>query len=120
MLNFVPDLSANFTGIITHGSVHTQTSGRPRKIWIIALGYFSDTRYMDKVAEKKQEHVELCHLLATEGYDVMLLPIVLGSAGHFSNALIVQQKKWTAPKLGQRIIQQAPLTQYTHHTNLVS
>jgi len=61
--------------------VSTQTFGRPRKIWIIELGYSSDTRYMDKVAEMNQQHAELCNLLATEGYDVMLLPIVLRSAG---------------------------------------
>jgi hypothetical protein len=36
---------------------------------------------MDKVMEKKEQHAELCKLLAAEGYDVMLLPIVLGSAG---------------------------------------
>jgi hypothetical protein len=36
---------------------------------------------MDKVAEKKQQHAELCRLLTTQGYDVVLLPVVLGSAG---------------------------------------
>jgi hypothetical protein len=35
---------------------------------------------MDTVTEKGQ-HAELCKLLAAEGYDVMLLPVVLGSAG---------------------------------------
>jgi hypothetical protein len=55
--------------------------GRPRKIWLIELGYSYDTRYMGKVPEKKERHAELCKLLAAEGYDVMLLPVVLGSAG---------------------------------------
>jgi hypothetical protein len=36
---------------------------------------------MDKVAEKKQQYAEVCRLLTTEGYDVLLLPVVLGSAG---------------------------------------
>jgi hypothetical protein len=27
--------------------------GRPRKIWLIELGYSSDIRYMDKVIEKR-------------------------------------------------------------------
>jgi hypothetical protein len=31
---------------------------------------------MDKVTEKIKEHAELCNMLATEGYDVMLLPIL--------------------------------------------
>jgi len=57
-----------------------QSSGRPKKIWIIEVGYSFDTGYMDKVAEKKL-HAELCNLPATDGYDVMLLPVVLESAG---------------------------------------
>jgi hypothetical protein len=61
--------------------VSTQINGRPRKIWLMELGYSSDTRYMDKVMEKKEQHAELCKLLAAEGYDIMLLPIVLGCAG---------------------------------------
>jgi hypothetical protein len=36
---------------------------------------------MGKVPEKKERHAELCKLLAAEEYDVMLLPVVLGSAG---------------------------------------
>jgi hypothetical protein len=46
-------------------------------------GESSDTRYMDKVIEKKEQYAGLCYLLAAEGYDVMLLPIVLGTAVHF-------------------------------------
>jgi hypothetical protein len=45
------------------------------------VGYFSDTRYMDKVIETKERHEELCKLLVAEGYDVMLFPVVLGNAG---------------------------------------
>jgi hypothetical protein len=29
--------------------VPTQINGRPRNIWLMELGYSSDTRYMDKV-----------------------------------------------------------------------
>jgi hypothetical protein len=36
---------------------------------------------MGKVIEKKEQHEGLYKLLAAEGYDIMLLPIVLGSAG---------------------------------------
>jgi hypothetical protein len=52
--------------------------------------------------EKKEQHAELCKLLAAEGYDVMLIPIVLGSAKTLLNALIVQQKRWTSPTLEKR------------------
>jgi hypothetical protein len=34
-----------------------------------------------KVIEKKEQDAEMCRLLAAEGYDVMLLLVVLGSAG---------------------------------------
>jgi hypothetical protein len=36
---------------------------------------------MDKVIEKREQHSELCKMLAVERHDVMLLPVVLGSAG---------------------------------------
>jgi hypothetical protein len=61
--------------------VPTQIGSRHRNTWLVELEYSSDTRYMDKVAEKKQQHAELRRLLTTEGYNVVLLPIVLGSAG---------------------------------------
>jgi hypothetical protein len=36
---------------------------------------------MNKVIEKNDRHAELCRVLAAEGYDVMLLPVVLRSTG---------------------------------------
>ena len=36
---------------------------------------------MDKVKEKTDQHATLCELLDTEGYEVIVLPTVLGSAG---------------------------------------
>jgi hypothetical protein len=56
-----------------------------KKFWLIE--YFSDTRYMEKVAEKKERHAELCKLLASEGYAVMLLLVVLRRAGTLSKCL---------------------------------
>jgi hypothetical protein len=61
------------------------------------LGYSSDTMYMDKVMETKQQHAELCKLLAAEGYDVMLLPIVLGSAGTLFQCLDRATKETDIP-----------------------
>jgi hypothetical protein len=57
------------------------------------LGYSSDTRYMDKVMEKKEQVA----LLAAEGYDVMLLPIVLGSAGTLFKCLDRATKEMDIP-----------------------
>jgi hypothetical protein len=78
-------------------NVPTQINGRPRKIWLMELGYSSDTRYMDKVTEKKEQHAELCKLLAAEGYGVVLLPIVLGSAGTLFECLDGATKEMEIP-----------------------
>jgi hypothetical protein len=37
-------------------NIPTRINGRPRKIWLIELGYSSDTRYMNKVIEKIEQH----------------------------------------------------------------
>jgi hypothetical protein len=74
-----------------------------RKIWLIELGYSSDTRYMDKVIEKKEQHAELCRLFAAEGYDVMLLPVVLGSAGTLFKCLDRATKEMDIPNARKRI-----------------
>jgi hypothetical protein len=52
---------------------------------------------MDKVMEKKEQHAELCKFLAAEGYDVMLLPIVLGSAGTLFKCLDRATKEMDIP-----------------------
>jgi hypothetical protein len=77
-------------------------NGRPRKIWVMELGYSSDTSYMDKVMEKKEQHAELCKLLAAEWYDVMLLPIVLGSAGTLFKCLDRATKEIDIPNTTKR------------------
>jgi hypothetical protein len=71
-------------------------SGRPRKVWLMELRYSSDTRYMYKVMEKKEQHAELCKLLAAEGYDVML--IVLGNAGTLFKCLHRATKEMEHPQ----------------------
>jgi len=53
----------------------------------IELGYSSDTRYLDKVKEKIEQHDLLCKLLTHKGYEVIILPIVLGSAGSLFQCL---------------------------------
>ena len=44
-------------------------------------GYCSDTRYVDKLHEKQQQHQRLEASLIAYGYDVTVLPIILGSYG---------------------------------------
>jgi hypothetical protein len=45
------------------------------------LGYSSDNRYLGTIIEKEEQHAELCKLFDAKGYDVILLPVVLGCAG---------------------------------------
>jgi hypothetical protein len=54
-------------------------------------------QYKDKVMEKKEQHAELCKLLAAEEYDVMLLPIVLGIAGTLFKCLDRATKEMDIP-----------------------
>jgi hypothetical protein len=56
---------------------------------------------MDEVIEKK-EHARLCKLLAAEGYDVILLPIVLRSAGTFFKCLDRATKEMDIPNARKR------------------
>ena len=39
--------------------VSAQLGGKPIRVWIVELGYTSDTRYLDKLAEKRQQHEKL-------------------------------------------------------------
>jgi hypothetical protein len=82
-------------------NIPTQINGRTRKTWLIELGYSSDTRYMD--TEKKEQHAEVRKLLAAEGYDVMLLPVVLGSAGTLFKCLDRATKEMDISNARKRI-----------------
>ena len=58
--------------------------GIPRRIWIVEGGYYSDTRYEDKLREKQTQHQALQKALQDYGYKVTVLPVILGFSGsHF-------------------------------------
>jgi hypothetical protein len=57
---------------------------------------------VDKVIEKKEQHAELCRLLAAEMYDVMLLPVVLESAGTLFKCLDRAAKEMDIPRVALR------------------
>jgi hypothetical protein len=59
---------------------------------------------MDKVMEKKEQHAEPCKLLAGEGYDVMLLSFVLGSAGTLFKCLDRATKEMDIPNARKKKI----------------
>ena len=69
-----------------HGGQHnhhitTTANGRARRVWIVEVGYCSDTRYLDKLQEKTLQHRQLQSLLMDKGFKVTCLPIILGNSG---------------------------------------
>jgi hypothetical protein len=72
---------------------------------------------MDKVIETKEQFSQSCNLLAPEGaMTYFLLPVVLGNAGDFFNALIVQQRNRYSQFKNSKTIQQASPTRHTQST----
>ena len=53
----------------------------PRKVTLLEVGYCSDTRYKEKLAEKLQQHQTLKQLLVANRHKVRVAPIILGSMG---------------------------------------
>ncbi|KAL3154986.1 hypothetical protein ABBQ38_15507 [Trebouxia sp. C0009 RCD-2024] len=54
---------------------------RTRKVWIVEGGYCTDTRYSDKYRRKEEQHKHLQTLLQARGFEVTLLPVILGFTG---------------------------------------
>ena len=48
---------------------------------IVEIGYTSEGRYHEKLAEKQEQHAQLLMLLESQGYQVVTNTIVLGSSG---------------------------------------
>ena len=59
----------------------TMQTNRPRKVWIVEGGYCTDTRYSDKYRRKETQHEHLQTLLQARGFEIILLPIILGFTG---------------------------------------
>ena len=59
---------------------------RARKAYIIEVGYTSETRYLTKLDEKLKQHSTLQQLLQQEGYDPIVVPIILGTTGGIFNS----------------------------------
>ena len=75
-------------------------NGKARRIWIVEGGYCSDTRCEQKLEEKEAQHTALEVALKEYGYDVTLLPIILGVSGSIY--------KTTKHALGQLGIEHGP------------
>ena len=54
---------------------------RRRKVWLIEGGYTSDTRHLEKLAEKKHQHHKLMDALTLRGFDAKLIIFAFGVGG---------------------------------------
>ena len=56
-------------------------TGNSRSIKIVEAGYCPDTRYEEKLQEKGSQHKALEEALKDYGYNVTILPIIIGQSG---------------------------------------
>ena len=49
--------------------------------YIVEIGYTSEGRYHEKLAEKQEQHAQLVTLMESQGYQVVINTIILGSSG---------------------------------------
>ena len=61
----------------TNGSAGPQR----RKVWLIEGGYTSDTRHLEKLAGKKDQHRSLMNALEDRGLDARLMIFTFGVGG---------------------------------------
>ena len=57
------------------------TKPQCRKVWLIEGEYTSDTRYLEKLAEKQNQHQKLVDALKLRGFDVKLMKVAFGGGG---------------------------------------
>ena len=75
----------------TNGSAGPQR----RKVWLIEGGYTSDTRHLEKLAEKKDQHCSLMNALEDRGLDARLMIFTFGVGG-----TVYKQSKEDMSQLG--------------------
>ena len=75
-----PELSAIMNNRTT--SMAGSSAGpQRRKVWLIEGGYTSDTRHLEKLAEKKNQHQSLMNALEDRGLDARLMIFTFGVGG---------------------------------------
>ena len=58
----------------------------PVKVMIVEVGYTSETRYAEKLQEKMILHGKLQRPLSRVGFEVSILPVILGTTGGVFNS----------------------------------
>lgn len=62
--------------------VLTASQSKSYDIKVVEIGYGSDTRYIEKLQEKAQQHSQLCKLLKEEGVEGHKVEFYLSYSGH--------------------------------------
>ena len=70
------------------GMLSTGHPDHPVKIMIVEIGYTSETRYDNKLQEKLAQHDRLKQALTSVGFEVNILPVILGTTGGVFNSNI--------------------------------
>ena len=55
------------------------------KVMIVEVGYTSEIRYAEKLQEKMTQHGKLQRALSRVGFEVSILPVILGTTGGVFN-----------------------------------
>ena len=63
------------------------------KVWIVEIGYCAATRYLEKLTEKLQQHQVLTDILKAKGFDVQVLPVILGNTGEIFKSSLTSIKQ---------------------------
>ena len=71
-------------------------NGNPRSINFVEGGYFSDTRYEEKLQEKGARHKALEEVLKDYRYNVTTFSVIMGHLSHYICRLSIDwYRAWT-------------------------
>ncbi len=69
-----------------NSSIAARHNGKhKRKVKIVEVGYTSEGRFVDKCEEKNAQHCQLKQLLEAQGFQVDIVPLIIGSTGGIFN-----------------------------------
>ena len=81
LTNAFSDPTVQTARVDQSGQAQTYSQSRRRKVWLLEGGYTSDTRHLEKIEEKRQQHKTLLKALEMQGFDVRLLILTFSVGG---------------------------------------
>ena len=77
----ISDSTVQAAQIHHSGQAQTHSQSRQRKVWLLEGRYKFDTRHLEKIEEKRQQHKTPLKALEMQGYSVRLLILTFGVGG---------------------------------------